>query len=67
MKIEILKTREDYENAIRRLEDVFDAPDDTPEADEAALLILLIEDYEDRYLPVMSRSSFSLWKWFVFF
>ena len=52
MKIKILKTEDDYNQALERLEAIFDAPVDTPEGDEAELLGMLIEKYEDVYYPI---------------
>ena len=52
MKIKIIKTEEEYNQAIKRLEVIFDAPADTPEGDEADLLGILIEKYEDEHYPI---------------
>ena len=42
MKIKVLKTEEDYQQAINRLEKIFHAVPDTKEEDEAELLTTLI-------------------------
>ncbi|MBE0660859.1 MAG: helix-turn-helix domain-containing protein [Bacteroidales bacterium] len=52
MNIKLLKTEKDYENALERLDQIFDAPENTPEGDEAELLSILIEKYEDEYYPI---------------
>jgi HTH-type transcriptional regulator / antitoxin HigA len=52
MKIKIIKTEEEYNKALKRLEVVFDSPADTPEGDEADILGLLIEKYEDEHYPI---------------
>jgi HTH-type transcriptional regulator/antitoxin HigA len=49
MKIKPIKSEEDYDKALSRLEKIFDAPPDTPEGDEAEILSLLIEHYEDKH------------------
>lgn len=54
MNIKVIKTEEDYELALKRLEGIFDAPADSPEGDEAEILALLIEKYEDEYYPIES-------------
>lgn len=54
MKLKVLKTEEDYYKALKRLEVVFDSPADTPEGDEADILGLLIEKYEDEHYPIES-------------
>ena len=52
MKIRPIKTEEDYEKALARLDEIFDAPPNTEEGDEAEILALLIETYEDKYYPI---------------
>jgi HTH-type transcriptional regulator/antitoxin HigA len=52
MKIKIIKREEDYNRALKRLEVIFDAQADTPEGDEAELLGILIEKYEDEHYPI---------------
>lgn len=48
----VLKTESDYESALERLEAIFDAETGTPEGDEAELLTLLIEKYEEVHFPM---------------
>jgi len=43
MDIKVIKTEEDYQKALKRLEVIFDASADTPEGDEAEILTILIE------------------------
>ncbi len=52
MNIKIIKTEEEYANALKRLDEIFHAPADSPEGDEAELLALLIEKYEDENFPI---------------
>lgn len=52
MNIKAIKTEEDYNNALLRLEEIFHAPADTPEGDEAEVLSILIEKYEDEHYPI---------------
>ena len=54
MKIKVIKTEEEYNKALKRLEAIFDALPDTPEGDEAELLGILIEKYEDEHYPIDS-------------
>ena len=49
MKHKIIKTEEEYEAAMERLEQIFDADPNSKEGQEAELLALLIEDYEDQH------------------
>lgn len=52
MEIKLIKSEEDYRNALKRLEMIFDAPIDSVEGDEAEILSLLIENYENKYYPI---------------
>jgi len=52
MNVKIIKTEEEYNQALKRLEVIFDAPVDSPEGDEAELLSILIEKYEDEHYPI---------------
>lgn len=52
MEIKVIKTEEEYNRALQRLEIIFDAPADSEEGDEADLLGILIEKYEDEYYPI---------------
>jgi HTH-type transcriptional regulator/antitoxin HigA len=52
MNIKVIKTEEDYNLALKRLEVIFDAPADTNEGDEAELLTILLEKYEDEHYPI---------------
>jgi HTH-type transcriptional regulator/antitoxin HigA len=54
MEIKILKTEADYNEALQRLGVIFDASVDTKEGDEAELLGLMIEKYEDIHYPITS-------------
>ena len=47
MEAKVIKTEEDYNVALKRLEGIFQAPVDSKEGDEAELLSILIEKYED--------------------
>lgn len=52
MDIKVIKTEESYSQALKRLEEIFHAPEDTPEGDEAEVLSILIEKYEDKHYPI---------------
>jgi HTH-type transcriptional regulator/antitoxin HigA len=52
MNIKIINTEQEYNQALERLEVIFDAPAETPEGDEAELLVRLIENYENENYPV---------------
>jgi len=52
MKIRPIKTESDYQDALKRLEKIFDAPIGTKDSDEADILGLMIDDYEKKYYPI---------------
>ena len=52
MNIKPIKTKKDYEQAMLRLENLFDAKKGTPKGDELEILSLLIEKYEDEKFPI---------------
>lgn len=47
-----IKTEEDYNRAMARLEEIFDAEPNTPEDDELAVLGILIDEYEKEHFPL---------------
>jgi len=54
MEIRPIKTEKDYDKAMERLELIFDASPNSKEGDEAEILSLLIENFENKYYPIES-------------
>ena len=52
MNIKPIKTDSDYQVALNRLELLFDAKIGTEESDEADILGLLIDEYEQKHFPI---------------
>jgi len=52
MNIKLIKTESDYQQALKRLEVIFDAAIGSPESDEADVLGLMIDDYEKKHYPI---------------
>ncbi len=52
MEIKPIKTEKDYERALKRLELIFDAKSNSKEGDEAEILSMLIDNYENKYYPI---------------
>lgn len=50
--MKLIKTEEDYNKAIERLEVVFDAEPGSREYDELEVLSLLIDNYEEENFPI---------------
>ena len=48
----LIKTEEEYQNALERTEEIFDSKPGTVEFDELELLVRLIEMYEDEHYPI---------------
>lgn len=52
MDIKPIKSEADYTLALRRLEEVYDAPIGTSESDEADILGILVDEYEKKHYPI---------------
>jgi HTH-type transcriptional regulator/antitoxin HigA len=52
MTVKILKNERDYNTALKRADEIFDARPNTPKGEELSLLLLVIKDYEDKYHQV---------------
>ncbi len=51
MNIRPIRNDDDLHAAFKRLEQVFQAPEGTPQADEMEILVTLVEAYENRHFP----------------
>ena len=52
MEIKPIKTVKDYNQALERLEMIFDAKNGTSEGDELEVLGILIDQYENEHFPI---------------
>ncbi len=52
MNIRPIKTEEDYEDALAKIEKIFDASPGTPEGDRLDILVTLVEVYEDKHYSI---------------
>ncbi len=52
MKIKPIKNEKDYQQALKRLEQIFDAEKGTKEGDELEILSILIDKYESEHFPI---------------
>jgi HTH-type transcriptional regulator/antitoxin HigA len=52
MTVKPIKTKKDYDQAMVRLEAIFDSKEGTLEGDELEVLSILIEKYEDKHFPI---------------
>ena len=52
MNLKPIRTRKDYQQAIDRLEAIFDAKKGTDQGDELEILGILIEQYENEHFPI---------------
>jgi HTH-type transcriptional regulator / antitoxin HigA len=52
MTISVIKTDEEYDNTLARIEQIMDAIPNTPDGDELELLSLLVEKYEKEKFPL---------------
>lgn len=52
MKPKILKSEQDYEEALKHLETLMDQPDSSQQQEDIALFTKLIGDYEEQHFPI---------------
>ena len=52
MTIKPIKTKKDYQQALARLEIIFDAKKDSPKGDELEILGMLVDNYEIENFPI---------------
>lgn len=52
MTIKPIKTKKDYQQALARLETIFDAKKDSAKGDELAILGMLVDNYENQNFPI---------------
>jgi HTH-type transcriptional regulator / antitoxin HigA len=52
MNIKPIRNDDDLRAAFERLEDIFQAPEGSQEADEMEILTALVETYENRHYPI---------------
>jgi HTH-type transcriptional regulator/antitoxin HigA len=52
MEIRPIKTEQDYNSAIIRIEELWGAKKDTPKGDELDLLVTIVESYEMKHYPI---------------
>ena len=55
----LLKTKTDYNNALKRIDEIFDAKKGTAEPDELELLVALVELYEKEHFPIEAPDPIS--------
>ena len=52
MKIKVIKTKKDYEEALKRIEELFNAKPNTPDGDLLDILVTLVEVYERKHFEI---------------
>lgn len=55
--IKEIKTEEEYEQILKRIEEIFNAEPGTPEGNELDYLVVLIEKYEKKNYPIDTPTS----------
>lgn len=53
MTIKPIKTKKDYQAALKKIEKLFDAKPDTPDGDLLEVLVTLVEAYEQKYFRIV--------------
>jgi HTH-type transcriptional regulator/antitoxin HigA len=62
MNWKVIKTEGAYKKTIKRTMDIFQAKEGTPEADELALLLILVKDYEDKNIRIPDMDPIEVMK-----
>lgn len=57
MNWQVINTEEQYQTAISRTLEIFYTEEGTPEADELALLLVLVKEYEDKHIHLPNDLS----------
>ena len=52
MEVKLIKTKKDYQQALKKFKKLFDAQKGTREGDEAKLLSILIDNYEKEHYSI---------------
>lgn len=52
MNAKIIKNDADHQDALERIDEIFNARPGTPESDELELLVHLVEEYEESAYPI---------------
>jgi len=52
MNIKPIKTKKDYQGALKRIEELWGAKENTPAGDEFEVLFTLVEAYEEKHYPI---------------
>lgn len=52
MQIQPIRTEKDYQKALNRIEEIFDAKPGTKEGDEFEIFGILIDEYEKKHFPI---------------
>ncbi len=59
MNLKVIKTEADYQNALKRLDAIFDARLGTLEGNELEILSILIDKYENEHFPIEAPDPIS--------
>ncbi len=52
MKINLIKTEDQYQTALNRIEEIFDSTETSETAEELELLTVLVEKYENEHYSI---------------
>ena len=52
MNIKPIKTKKDYHQALKRIEELWGVKENTPAGDEFEVLFTLVESYEEKHYPI---------------
>lgn len=59
MELKPIRTEHEYQEALAEIERLWDAPENTPEADRLEVLVMLVEAYEKTTYPIEAPDPIS--------
>ena len=65
MDINPIKTEQDYDAALSRIDELMGCAVDTPEADELDILVTLVEAYEAKHYPIDKPDPIEALKFYI--
>jgi HTH-type transcriptional regulator/antitoxin HigA len=65
MNIKLIKNKNDYHKALKRIERLMNAPKGTPEYEELGILSIIVEDYENGHFPIEAPDPIEVIKFYM--
>jgi HTH-type transcriptional regulator / antitoxin HigA len=57
--VKLIKTQADYQAVLKRIRELWESPEGSPEAEEEKILSLLVKKYEEDHYPIEAPDPIS--------